>query len=411
MSTLTLRSCLAGTSCVAVLCIASSAAWAQKAAPPTAPPPAPPVAAPKLPPPPPPPPPPTSPDKKLEYSLWGRFGATLQSPFDTTNLNKLTANGEVDLFVHGQINKVFGIDGSFQGVFGPVLTATGAPSGAITSAVALEDATFRIDAMEEFHVWLGRMLVASDRSNFSGPWFISPWLYPGTFSATYLVPQGALPPIGPRQGPLGRNDGFTLWGQFMGGMFKYYAGVYNLQEAGAGATPLYSARVSLALWNPEPGYFNASTYYGHKDIIGIGIGAQFQPTGSTLNPATPSDYSEINADVLVEKNLGLSGVVTFEGAVYKFMGDAELINYSYFLLASYLTADKIGPGKLQPLVRLQQAKPNNIGGVQRDTGTLFDIQVGYPVEDFALRFAIGYENSNLFGVKGNAIFFGSQWQR
>jgi hypothetical protein len=396
-----LRFIVAGGSCLAVLCIASSQALA--ADPPPPPPPN------VIPPPPPPPD-----EKKLEVMAWSRIGATFQSPYDTTSLNKLTANGELDIFAHGKVTDEIGIFGSLIASFGPEPGAGGAPGGAITGAAAIEDVVIQLEPSDYFHVWLGRMLVASDRSNFSGPWHISPWLYPGFFSlppgnasATYLVGQGAAPPIGPRQGPVGRNDGVTVWGQYMGGLFKYYLGMYNLQDAGG--TPLWSGRVSLSLLNPEPGYFNASTYYGAKDIIGLGLGAQVQGNGSRGNAAPPSDYTEVNFDVLAEKNFGAAGVGTAEGAFYKYGGDNEPYDFSYFVLVSYLTPQKIGPGKIQPLLRLQQAKPKPAGF---DTQTIFDVQAGYVVEGFKARFSIGYENSNFgAGVKGNAILLGAQVQR
>jgi hypothetical protein len=385
-----LRFVVAGGSSLAVLCIVSSRALAAD---------------------PPPPPPPD--DKKLEIMAWSRVGATFQSPYDTSSLNKLTANGELDFFAHGKVTDEIGIFGSLIGQFGPVLTPAG-PSGAITGNVQIEDVVLQIEPSDYFHLWLGRMLVASDRSNFSGPWHMSPWVYPGLFSlpgqasAAYLNPQGAAPPIGPRQGPVGRNDGATVWGQYAGGLFKYYLGMYNLQDAGG--TPLWSGRVSLSLLNPEPGYFNASTYYGAKDIIGLGLGFQVQGNGS-VNPATGerTDFTEINFDVLAEKNFGPAGVGTIEGAFYKYGGDFEQYSFSYFVVASYLTPQKIGPGKIQPLLRLQQAKPKADG---LDTQTIFDVQAGYVVEGFKARFSIGYENSNFgAGVKGNAVLLGAQIQR
>lgn len=356
---------------------------------------------------------------------WSRFGATLQSPYDAEKLDKLTAHGELDLFAHGKVTKEIGLFGSLIGTFGPTGQPGAPDAGEITGTVAIEDAIIQIEPDPLFNVWLGRMLVASDRSNFSGPWHISPWFYPGFFVPAWRVGSGTgvspvpsaatiFPPAGPRQGPVGRNDGVTVWGQYMGGMVKYYLGLYNLQSANS--TPLWSGRVSLSLLNPEPGYFNASTYYGEKDIVGLGVGAQVQGNGSAGALAPTTDYDEINFDVLAEKNFGTSGTGTFEAAFYKYFGDNEALDFSYFALVSWLTPDKIGPGKIQPLVRLQQAKPRTITvagmSVTPDTLTMLDIQAGYVIEGFKARFAIGYENEN-FGQsrKGNAIYFGAQVQR
>jgi hypothetical protein len=236
------------------------------------------------------------------------------------------------------------------------------------------------------------MLVPSDRSNFSGVWFASPWYYPGLY-----VPFA--PPVGPRQGPNGRNDGVTLWGQAEGGMFKYYASAFNLHDPSA--NPLLSGRLNLSLLSPEPGYYHSSTYLGDKEILAIAIAGQYSKDGSP-GATEPDDYSEFNADILYEKPLD-AGTLTLEAAFYKYMGDGESIDYSYFGVISWLTKDKIGWGQIQPLVRLQQAKP-----VSGDSWMMLDAQLGYFVSAYAARFALGFQRSDVLGQDGNAIYAGVQ---
>jgi hypothetical protein len=252
---------------------------------------------------------------------------------------------------------------------------------------------------------MGRMLVPSDRANFSGTWFASPWFYPGFF-----VPFEA--PIGPRQGPFGRNDGLTFWGEFNGGLLKYYLSAFNLHDPSV--APLYSGRLNLSLINPEPGYYHNATYYGEKDILAIAIAGQMQHNGSAGD-----DYAMFNTDVLFEKNFAGSGTLSLEGAFYKYIGDGELLNYSYFALASYLTPEKVGFGKIQPLVRLQQAKPDADGA---DTWTMVDVQLGYVIDGFAARLALGYQHSDaplttapmppagIVNASGNTLYLGAQLQ-
>ena len=98
------------------------------------------------------------------------------------------------------------------------------------STASILDLIGKFELHDTFNVWFGRMLVPSDRSNFSGAWFMAPWSYPGFF-----VPGGG--PIGPRQGAFGRNDGATVWGQFGGGLLKYYASVFDLTAPQT--SPLY----------------------------------------------------------------------------------------------------------------------------------------------------------------------------
>jgi len=353
--------------------------------------------APTLPPPPaivePPPPPPPAEIKDprkspMTMNAWLRLGTHLQSFKDPEKMNRLSQDGELDLLINAEIIDMVGLTGNLVGSFGP--NATG---GAITGDINIMDLIARFDVDDAFHFWVGRMLVPSDRTNFSGPWFIAPWFYPGFF-----VPNA--PPLGPHQGPNGRNDGATVWGQAAGGLFKYYAGIYELYNTEA--APLFSGRLSLSLINPEPGYYGNSQFYGKKDILGIGIGLQTQKDGSGTD-----DFVEFNADILFEKNFKGAGTLDLEGAFYKYEGDGEQIDYSYFVLASWLLPMKTGPGQLQPLVRLQQAKPSDIAMLE-DTWTLVDAQIGYVVAEFACRFALGYQYQDVLGQRGNQLFFGIQ---
>jgi hypothetical protein len=329
----------------------------------------------------------------MTMNAWLRLGTHLQSFKNPKKLDKLTQDGELDLLINAEIIDMVGLTGNLVGEFGP-----GPMGDSINGSVSVLDLIARFDFDDAFHFWAGRMLVPSDRTNFSGPWFIAPWFYPGVFVRL-------APPVGPKQGPNGRNDGATVWGQVAGGTFKYYAGIYDLYSKTE--APLFSGRLSLSLINPEPGFYGNSQFYGTKDVLGIGIGVQAKKDGSGAGRRA-DDYFEFNADILFEKNLGSAGVLDLEAAFYKYEGDFEPIDYSYFALASYLLPMKVGPGQLQPLVRLQQAKPAD---EDADTWTLVDAQLGYVVSEFACRFALGYQYQDVLGQKGNQLFFGIQLQK
>ena len=286
--------------------------------------------------------------------------------------------------------------------FGP----TSPTSGDIQGTVQILDLIARFDIVDAFHVWAGRMLVPSDRANFSGTWFEAPWYYPGTFAiAQRGFPAGFM---GPREGPYGRNDGLTVWGQAQGGLFKYYASAFDLWNPAS--KPLWSGRLNLSLLNPEPGYYHSSTYYG-TDILAIGIGGQLQKNGSistppmgSMAPAMTDDAALFNADILFEKNLHEAGVLDLEGAFYKYIGDFEAYKYSYLALASWLTPDKVGPGKLQPLIRFQSGKFK----ATDETDSSIEAQVGYVIAAYDARLALGYQYTKVAGVKGNGIYLGAQ---
>ena len=152
-------------------------------------------------------------------------------------------------------------------------------------------------------------------------------------------------------------------------MFKYYLGAYNMFDAAQ--KPLISGRISLSLLSPEPGYYGSSTYLG-KDLLGIGVGGQYQKNGDQPDPPTSeqprADYGMVLADLLFEKDFKAAGVLDIEGAFYKYVGDDQAMDISYMAMASYLIS------KFQPLVRVQQAmfKDGRRGG---NTVTMIDGQV------------------------------------
>jgi len=341
--------------------------------------------------------------KPVAVNAWGRVGLYLHGVEDTEKMDHLTNDGVLELHFDGQATEEIGLTGNVVASYGFGDDANG--------SVEILDVIGRFDLADPFHVWVGRMLVPSDRANFSGDWFASPWHYPGLYIKNFVP---TAPPIGPRQGPNGRNDGATVWGQAAGGLFKYYACAFDLHNPGA--KPLWSGRLNLSLLNPEPGYYHSSTYYGAKDILAIGVALQAQKDGSAGATIADDDilvvddYLGFNADVLFEKDLSGSGVLTLEGAFYKYQGDAEQFDHSWLALVSYLTPEKVGPGKLQPLVRVQGTKTadNETVALPDESGMAVDVQLGYVIADYSARLALGFEYAKLGDQKSNKIFLGAQ---
>ncbi len=338
----------------------------------------------------------------LNVFAWGRADLVLQDPTAPDELDDIGSNGLFQINTNGRLHENFGFTFNIIANYG---------AGTATGSAGLLDGIFEFDAHDAFHIWVGRMLVPSDRSNFSGPWFMAPWFYPGV-DMVGTAPGG--PPLyGPRQGPYGRNDGVTAWGYFAEGMVKYYAGVFDLYDATT--SPLFSARLNLSLLNPEPGFYNNSTYYG-QDILALGAAVQYKKDGSgggAVDPDDPTaglnptdDYTGFNVDVLFEKNLGDSGVLDLEGAFYSFNGDYEQFETAWFGVASYLIKPKLGIGQLQPLFRIQQAMPAADGA---DTSTMLEGQLGYVIDSFATRLALGYRNGSAGDLESQSIYLGAQF--
>lgn len=336
------------------------------------------------------------PPPPLNVSIWGRVDLQMSSassppPVQPSgdSLDDVFSTADFQIHTSGKVYGAVSFTANFVATYNP----------GVADPASLLDGIIQIEPSEHFNVWLGRMLVPVDRSNFSGYWFAAPWYYPGFGFADGQV-------TAPRQGPFGRNDGVTVWGQFGGGVFKYYAGAFDLYDPTT--RPLYSGRLSLHLLNPEPGYYNSSTYYG-KDLLAIGVGAQAKRDGSTTvveGTTLTDDYTELNVDVLFEKNLGGAGVLDLEGAFYLFNGDYEPTDAGWYALASYLLPANIGPGKLQPLVRVQQAIPSLD---EADTSTLIEAQLGYVVDSYATRFALGYRTGSAGDLEVQALYLGAQF--
>lgn len=339
----------------------------------------------------------------LKLGAWARADVVFSNGATAAPGNFPSGDEQDDTFSTGEFE--FHAAGKVHKYVSLTLNLVASYSPEITSSVSVMDGIIQIEPSPYFNVWLGRHLVSVDRSNFAGPYFMAPWFYPGFGFADGQVAV-------PRQGPYGRNDGVTVWGQIEGGLIKYFAGAFDLYDPGA--SPLYTGRISLSLLNPEPGFWGTATYHG-MDVLGIGVGAQYKNDGSTApdvdgmpNPLGPDDYSEFNVDILFEKNLGDAGVLDLEGAFYKFNGDNEGTDSGWFALASYILPADVGGGKLQPLFRVQGATPTDDDA---DTSTLIDAQVNYLLNSYATRFSLGYRYGSAGDDTVKALFFGAQVQK
>jgi hypothetical protein len=235
-------------------------------------------------------------------------GARLQDPDKPQNMSEVHLDSAYDSTAearfHGSVTDNF----SWVANFNATLTQT---TLAAQGSVGVMDLIAQFKAAKEFQIWAGRLLVPSDRSNFSGPFFTLPWNYPGFYAP------GIAPPLGPHDGPTGRDQGVTVWGNALEDKLKYYGGVYGIDQGSPistvphGQNPYFSGRASYSLQGSEPGYFGSSTYYGAKDVVTIGVSGQYQK-----GPAM--DLGLLMADALAEETITGVGTLTFEGQFYKF---------------------------------------------------------------------------------------------
>ncbi|HZL16184.1 MAG TPA: hypothetical protein VFG23_00435 [Polyangia bacterium] len=332
----------------------------------------------------------------IDVGAWIRAGGIFQGS-DPSKVNDWHMdNAYVELHTGGKVTKNVGVTLNLNANMANYGTST--PGG----AVALEDAIISFDFANEFHLWGGHLLVPVDRANASGPFFMIPWNYPG-------VAVGALP----KEGPSGRNNGTVVWGDIEGGKFNYEAGVFD--NGDIGVSPLYSARLRLALLDPEPGFWGNGSYFGDKDVLTIDVGGQVQAHGSSAaatatTAAVDKAYAEVNADVLLEKKIPGGGWGTFEGAYYHYNVLDGGLSDSLYVLAAYATPT-IGVGNLQPMVRYQWAK------VKSGTGTNpwnLDAGLSYLIKGPALRVLATYSHTRIGtdaagdALTANSIQIGAQ---
>jgi hypothetical protein len=345
-----------------------------------------------------PPPPVAPPDEAVAAQVGVRSLVRAQNPNAPSKVNDVGAAGEADVVLWGQVHPLLKWQAGFIGALG----------GQTETSAALLDLVAKLEFADAFNLWLGRMPIPSDRTSLSTAWAIAPWTLPGEYgNYAPIPPAGARPPPGPRQGEFGRGDGGTLWGQVRGGRLKYYAGVFGLGQPDQ--SPLLSARLTLNLLDPEPGFRSSSSYFGNKDVFALGFGAQHQSHGS-LPPATslasPADFNEVNTDILLELGGPTTGVLDVESAFDKMWGKNEIASYQFFALASYLVPLDIGIGRFQPLVRLELARHGSAEDASDMVG--IDAQLGYIIDGHRARVVTGYQYVRIHSQAQNAILLGVQ---
>lgn len=269
------------------------------------------------------------------------------------------------------------------------------------SDVTVIDGIAQFEFSDAFNLWAGRLLPPSDRSNFSGPYYLTTWDFP------LLVQR--YPNI-----VAGRDDGLAIWGQPGTGRLKWQVGIFQGRDGGSNQkdNPLYAARLTYSFADVEKGYYNASTYFGAKDILTIGLVYMTQEDGAGT-AATPGDFTGYNLDFLFEKKLSGGSVVTAEAAYYDYdldgVADTALTEGDgYFVLAAYMFGNKVGIGQFQPHIRFQSFDPQGATG---DTDRI-DIGFNYVIDGHNARISVVYADEDAPGTANDydRFIIGAQLQ-
>jgi len=317
----------------------------------------------------------------IGVAAWLRSDVTFQNHENPKKLDDQKFNPYGELHAGGKIHEnvsvVFNIN-----------------AGGVGGGVAIEDAIIGFDLQDEFHVWVGQLLVPVDRANYGGPFFAIPWNYTGAIGFV------------PHEGPSGRNAGVSVWGDLQGGKFKYVLGAFD--GGGDDESMLFSGRLQYDFIGTEPGYFGNASYFGEKDIVALGLGAQYQGDGESspagVVPPATDDYVEVNADLLAEMKLANGGWVTGEGGLYITGGDYPGYGKTAFYLTGAYATPKVGIGNIQPMLRFQM-------GIGDDDNKVWsvDAAVSYLIMGPALRLVGNFQHVKTDpGGEENSLTFGAQ---
>ncbi len=332
----------------------------------------------------------------IDVGAWTRVGSAFQGT-DPSKVNDWHMDhAYVELHAGGKVHKNVGVTVNLNADMLSLFNPPGSGTGEGGAYVAVEDAIISFDFIDEFHLWGGHLLVPVDRANASGPFFMIPWNYPGFFAGV----------AAPHEGPSGRNNGAVVWGDISGGKLTYLAGVFD--DANVGVHPLFTGRLRLDLWDPEGGFWGNASFFGDKDILSVGVGGQYQK----IDGGGPN-YTDVNADVLLEKKLGGGSFVTVEGAYYHYGVPDASISDHFYVLAAYATPT-IGVGSIQPMARYQWEKTKGTGSVKPWN---LDVGVSYLIKGPALRVLATYSHTDLTSAfspmgttitKANSVQLGAQ---
>jgi len=314
---------------------------------------------------------PPPPPKTLNLGVGLRVGGSVDSSTDPTKTSQVGLSTlDIRPYISGQVHPLLKFEGNLD------------LNNGDDSRIRVLSAVAKVEPDDLFNVWFGRFLPPSDRANLSGPYFQNAWNYPTDVNGYPSIYAG-------------RADGGAVWGQLEKGKFKYMAGIFTLNTNTPISEGLYAARLVYNFLDPEPGYYNSSTYYGTKDILALGVAGQYQKRGSSIVVGTDStgapiffreDLGAFNVDLLFEKRLPWADTLTLEGAYYNFNKGAQ--GWSWYALASYLFAPRIAFGQVQPMARWQQLTPT-AGG---DPTRVVDAGLNYIIDGHNTRFAFAVQH-------------------
>lgn len=322
---------------------------------------------------------------KADEDKWISIGMGIRTSFNAVENG--SANGteysnefkldNARIYINGKIHKYVGFE------FNTDCFNCNVGGGAVggfgnNSNIGMLDAIGKFEFHEAFNLWVGRMLLPSERGELNGPF------YHATFDGfrTPFFPADQSGNFNAGAGLYGRDNAATFWGKFhpFGTHLLYAVSVSQGLRLGAinsGNSLMYTGRLQWNLLNDEknPGYYTSGTYYGTAgDILAIAGSVQHQKDGAGAagTIAGARDFTGLSVDLLFEKVLPNNmGVFTFNGEFKRFFANYGIgtavtggagcfcifNGHSWTVYALYLIPQEIGIGRFQPYVRFTSIDP------------------------------------------------------
>ncbi|MCX7098824.1 MAG: hypothetical protein NTV43_13060 [Methylococcales bacterium] len=348
---------------------------------------------------------------KIDDTKWVSIGAGLRTSFQSmedgagASGNKWSNDFNLDnirLYLNGQVHKYLKVEFN-----------TDCQTCSNGGEVRVLDAIGKFEYNPYINLWAGRLLVPAERREMNGPFY----------SATYNIFSSGTPfesadfntvikTDGTSAGSFGRDDGATFWGAAFEGRFQYAIGFFRGLRGGANVDDniLYGQRLAYNFLDVEknPGYYTSGTYYGKGgDILTLGFSNQYQEDGAGI-ATDPGNFRGTAVDLLFEKVLPNSGVITFNGEYKNYgitngfsqasrdmikagtvTGFAMFEGNAYDFSGMYMFPQKVGIGQFQPYLRYVNVLPDNSSN--RNT---YEAGVNYIIDGHNALVTLSYEYSD-----------------
>ncbi|MBM4127523.1 MAG: hypothetical protein FJ247_09280 [Nitrospira sp.] len=319
------------------------------------------------------------------------------------------------IYINGKLHKYVGFEFNTE-CFQCSFKSTATNIGGANSSIGLLDAIGKFEFNEMFNLWVGRMLLPSERGELNGPFYHA--TYDGFRTPFFPADQSGNFNAG--AGLYGRDNAATFWGKFhpFGTHVLYAVSVSQGLRSGTingGNSLMYTGRLQWNLLNDEknPGYYTSGTYYGTAgDILAIAGSVQHQKDGAGATATGLSDFTGLSVDVLFEKVLPNNmGVFTFNGEFKRFFANygqptatanaagcfCIFNGHSWTVYALYLIPQEIGIGRFQPYIRFTSIDPR-YGQMRQE----WEPGINYVISGHNARVSAFYRYGDLMSNSGPA---------